>query len=103
MSVASLLIVGAGLFPLAANFVAFFCAFGVSFLGQHLWTFRARSDRRRALRRFFVVSGVAFLANNVALVSLLKAGLLSPIWAVILAACVIPAVTYTSSRLWVFR
>ena len=103
MSIAWLLIVGAEVRPMGANLVAFLCAFSVSFSGQYFWTFGARGDRRRAIRRFFLVSALAFLLNNVVLAGLLKAGTLAPIWAVIFAACVIPAITYTSSRLWAFR
>ena len=87
MSIAWVLIVGAEVRPMGANLVAFLCAFSVSFSGQYFWTFGARGDRGRAVRRFFLVSALAFLANNVVLAGLLKAGTLAPIWAVIFAAC----------------
>jgi putative flippase GtrA len=89
--------------PLLANLLAFLVAFGVSFIGQYRWTFRSTRDWRSALWRFLVTALLGFAMNNILLVALLEAGLVSQELSAVLAVGVIPLVTYTLSRLWVFR
>jgi putative flippase GtrA len=103
ISIAWLLITLAGLYPITANFMAFLCAFMLSFSGHYYWTFYSRVNRAQALRRFFVISGTAILVNNIALMGLLKADFITPVLATICAAFLIPIFTYVLSRLWVFR
>jgi len=90
-------------YPLVANFIAFLCAFMVSFLGNFHWTFHVAIDQRIALAKFFAVTLVAFVVNNVLLMVLLNATSLPKQWAVVVAAMVVPLVTFISSRLWVFN
>jgi putative flippase GtrA len=92
-----------GVYPLVANFIAFLCAFMVSFLGNFHWTFHVAIDQRIALAKFFAVTLVAFVVNNVLLMVLLNATSLPKQWAVVVAAMVVPLVTFISSRLWVFN
>jgi putative flippase GtrA len=89
--------------PLLANLIAFLTAFGVSFAGHYFWTFRAPGNPVRAMRRLFIISGTAFAANTVLLAGLLKAGWLSPTGSALLAAALVPAITFLASRLWGFR
>jgi putative flippase GtrA len=103
ISIAWLLIANAELYPLTANFLAFLCAFMLSFSGHYYWTFRSRANRAQALRRFFVISGTAFLVNNIVLTGLLRTDVIAPVLATICAAFLIPVFTYVLSRLWVFR
>ena len=103
ISIAWLLIVHAGFYPVTANFLAFLCAFMLSFSGHYYWTFYSRVDRTQALRRFFVISGTALIVNNIVLVSLLSADFIAPVLATICAVFIIPFFTYILSRLWVFR
>jgi putative flippase GtrA len=42
----------AGSNPFSANAVAFVIAFGISFLGKYIWTFRSPGSPRRAMFRF---------------------------------------------------
>jgi putative flippase GtrA len=92
-----------GIYPLLANFSAFLCAFMVSFLGNFHWTFHVAIDQRIALAKFFAVTLVAFVVNNLLLMVLLRVISLPKQWAVVVAAMVVPLVTFMSSRLWVFN
>jgi len=96
-------LVEAGYFPvLGANLVAFLTAFGVSFAGHYLWTFRAPGKPIRAMRRFFAIAFSAFAVNSALLAGLLDGELLPERWAAVLAAAVIPLITYLASRAWGF-
>jgi putative flippase GtrA len=54
-----------GLSPLLANVVGFFFSFAVSFIGHALWSFPiGRKDVPSAIRRFAVVSVLAFGLNE---------------------------------------
>ena len=88
---------------LIGNSGAFLAAFAFSFVGQYFWTFRAASDLRRALIRFFIVALGAFLINNLVLVTLLRAEILSDLLAAVLAVFVIPVITYLAGRFWAFK
>jgi putative flippase GtrA len=89
--------------PLLANLAAFLIAFVVSFTGQYFWTFRSTRRLSSAITRFFVVAFSAFLLNNVALVALLNAQLMSASLAAVIAVCVIPAISYVLGRFWAFQ
>lgn len=91
------------LYVLFANSMAFLTAFGFSFIGQYFWTFRTTRNLTRTLFRFFSVALVAFLTNNLILIALLNAQLLSDSLAAMLAVFVIPLITYLASRFWAFR
>jgi putative flippase GtrA len=88
---------------LLANLVAFLSAFGISFWGNYHWTFRRPGQKARALRRFFTISSGAFALNMLLLTGLLQIDLLLPEWSALLAATVIPAITFLASRFWGFR
>jgi putative flippase GtrA len=103
VGIAWLLIVYAEFVPIIANFSAFLFAFIVSFTGHYHWTFSARVNRVQALKRFLIITGTAFAANNVVLVGLLKIEVVTPVLATIYAIFLIPVFTYILSRLWVFR
>jgi putative flippase GtrA len=103
MLVVWLLIEQASLPPLLANLLAFLTAFAVSFSGHYLWTFGAPGNPVRAMRRLFVISGSAFAVNTVLLAALLRAGWLTPSAAAVIAAGVVPAITFVASRVWGFR
>jgi putative flippase GtrA len=88
--------------PLLANLAAFVTAFMVSFTGHYFWTFQVPGHPGRAVRRFFVISGSAFAINTSLLAVLLEAGWLSDSVSAVLAALVVPIITFFSSRLWGF-
>lgn len=89
--------------PLLANLLAFLTAFSVSFLGHYFWTFGPTGDPGRAVRRLFVISASAFLLNTVVLAGLLEAAWAAPELSAVVAATVVPLVSYLASRFWGFR
>jgi len=101
--VALLLVAYYDIYPILANFIAFLCAFMVSFLGHFHWTFNSTIEQHVALIKFFTVTSSAFGINNLLLVVLLSQTSLPKELAVVIAAMVIPLVTFISSRLWVFN
>ena len=88
---------------LLANLFAFLTAFIVSFTGQYLWTFRSKRNWQSALIRFFLISLLGFVANNIVLIAVLDLGAMSDSLAAVLSACIIPVVTYLAGRFWAFR
>ncbi|MDK9689835.1 GtrA family protein [Azospira sp.] len=89
--------------PLEANLIAFLSAFGFAFCGHYRWTFQKPGHPGQAMRRYFVISAVAFVLNTLLLAGFLKTGWLPPSVSAIVAALVIPVVTFLASRLWGFR
>lgn len=89
--------------PLVANTLAFLTAFGVSFSGNYWWTFRSPGHPRRAMYRFFLISGSAFLINTLVLALLLQAAWLPPHLAAVCSASLVPVLSYLASRLWGFK
>lgn len=98
-----ILIVQFDINPIRANLAAFLTAFGFSFAGQYLWTFRSARHWRSALVRFFIVSIAAFALNNIALLGLLQLDHMRSSFAAVLAACVVPLASYVLGRTWAFR
>lgn len=88
---------------LVANFVAFLTAFSVSFAGNYFWTFCAPGNPGRAMRRFFLISLSAIVANTSLLAGLVHTGWFSPVTSAITAATIIPLTTFLASRLWIFQ
>ncbi len=87
---------------LASNAVGFLIAFSVSFLGQYYWTFRSAASMRGAVSKYFLIAMMAFLVNNLVLVWLVEQNVVGDVEALLIAAAVIPAITYLLGRFWVF-
>jgi putative flippase GtrA len=87
---------------LVANVLAFMAAFGISFAGNYLWTFRSPGSPYKTLGRFLLISVSALAVNTLLLASLLRTGWLSPTAAAIVSVPVIAAITFSASRLWGF-
>lgn len=103
ISIAWVLIAQAIFTPLPANIIAFLLAFMVSFSGHYYWTFGARSDIFQSLRRFLIIAVCAMIINNLILVFLLQYKLIPAVLSVVIAACIIPVVTYILSHFWAFK
>ncbi len=88
--------------PLAANCIAFFIAFIVSFSGHHFWSFPGTQDWNKSLIRFFTLSFSGFVANTWLLSSLLQWAALPTAVSIVLAIGIIPIVTYLGARFWAF-
>ena len=103
MIVAAILIASFSVPVFLSNLIAFLVAFLFAFSGHYIWTFRKKANLYRSLIRYFTISGTAFATNNLVLLGLVKSGRLSDMVSVILAALIIPLISYTASRLWGFK
>jgi putative flippase GtrA len=101
--VAVILIEYGGIAVMFANLIAFLCGFSVAFSGHYHYSFRCSARYRQALVRYFTISGSGFLINNLLLLALVNSGYLGDVVSMILAAGVIPLVSFTASRLWGFQ
>jgi putative flippase GtrA len=100
---ALLLVRNLAMHPLSANVVAWLCAFGVSFAGHQLLTFREQdAPWRRAVMRFFVVSAGGFCLNEAAYACLLRWSALSYDAALVLVLAGVAVLTYAMGRHWAF-
>ena len=86
-----------------ANFFAYLTAFGISFVGNFYWTFHNPGNPYKALKKFFLISLIAFVINSLILKILSHVSYLSSEIVILTAAGVIPIVTFTASRLWIFK
>ena len=90
--------------PLTANVAGWLVAFGVSFGGHRLLTFRDQhSPIGRSAWRFFLVSAGGFALNQGAYALLLRHGGLSYPVALGLVLLSVALATYWAGRLWAFR
>lgn len=103
VTVATVIIYYQMLPPLAANTVAFLTAFFISFGGNYVWTFQMPGNPLRAIQRFILISATGFIVNSVALSTMLNNAPLSPITLVIVAAMVVPVISFIASRYWGFE
>ena len=89
--------------PLAANFVGYACAVGVSYLGNARFTFRRAVLHGPQFVRFVVVS-LAGLALTQGLTWLLAERAAWPFWmALAVVAVAVPALSFVMQRTWAFR
>jgi putative flippase GtrA len=86
----------------AANLTAFVLAFALSFVSHYRITFRSGRGYGPALMRFVVSAGGASAASAALLWVLETYTGLDAALCVVLAAAVIPLITYAAGRWWVF-
>lgn len=92
-----------GLSPAYANWVGFFCAFPVSYVGHRGWSFRGtQASHQHAFPKFLAVALFGFFGNQ----GLLWAGLQFtrlPFWLLLaLVMVIVAASTFVLSRWWAF-
>lgn len=90
--------------PLSANVIGYLCGFVVSFNGQRIWTF-ANGTRamRAALPLFLIVTGINFSINQGMYSIFLKVFHLEYHVGLLCAMLVAAVVTFSLSKLVVFR
>lgn len=89
--------------PLVANVLGWGVAFGVSFAGHHLLTFRGHgAGARAAAARFFAVSAGGFAVNESAYALLLERTGLHYDIALAVVLLAVATLTYLLGRHWVF-
>lgn len=86
----------------SANLTAFLLAFFVSFVGHHRVTFRSTRRYYLSLMRFTISAFGAYAASAAVLWGLESFTQISVAISVALAAGVIPVITYSAGRWWVF-
>ena len=98
-------LVETGLFtPLAANIFAFFIAFHVSYFGHRYWTFhRSSQPHKSAMPRLLLLSITNFIINEGIFYVFLNTFKLPYPIALFFTLAVLPVITFTINKLWVFR
>ena len=90
--------------PLYANMVAFVFAFQVSYFGHRYWTFSETiAEHRVAMPKLLLVSITNFFANEGLFYFFLNTFQLPYPLALLLVLAILPVVTFTFSKLWIFR
>jgi len=98
------LVRGAGWEPIPANVAGWCTAFALSFSGHYFKTFRAPGVRVVvAARRYFVIAGIGFAANQSGYALLLRFTPIRYDLAVLVVALAVAVLTYLLSRHWAFR
>lgn len=94
----------AGLKPLLANIAAFLISFQVSYSGHRFWTFRGTTTQHKvALTRLLSLQIVGLAANEGLFYSLMTYFGLPYTVALFIVLTTLPIITFTVSKLWVFR
>lgn len=98
-----LLVSGAAWTPLTANVIGWLVAFGVSYSGHYLLTFRAfQSGVRSSLPRFFFLSAMGFTVNEASYAVLLKQTNLPYELLLGMILIGVAVLTFIFSRFWAF-
>ena len=93
-----------GLQPLVANVFAFLIAFQVSYWGHRYWTFEGTITLHRvALPKLLFVNSLVFMANEVLYFFFLSTFHLPYALALFLVLTILPLVSFTLSKSWIFR
>ena len=86
--------------PLLGNSLAYALSFVVSYLGQCLWTFEAKSGSHlKMLPRFAIAQGIGLLINSCIIVACMRFGY-EP--SMIVAIFLVPVFVYLVCKFWVF-
>lgn len=92
-----------GLDPIVANACGFVAAFALSYLGHFYWTFGGPAGHRRHLPRFMIVSGIGYVLTNIIVWLVTVRGGYPFEVALLAILAIVPASTWTLSRIWAFR
>ncbi|YCM45861.1 GtrA family protein [Verrucomicrobiaceae bacterium 227] len=99
----ALILIKLGIPPLVANFGAFCGAFVLSYLGHAHWSFRDQDhSRHSSLKRFLIISGMAFLINESLFALLLTRTSLPHESALALTLMTVAGATFLFSKNWAF-
>ena len=92
------------LLPELANALGFVIAFGVSFAGHRLLSFKdASTSVRTSLGRFAVTALAGFASNELVFALLLRSAGLPALVALLIALVLAAGQTFLFSRFWAFR
>jgi len=94
----------AHMWPELANALGFVIAFGVSFAGHRLLSFKdAGTSVATSLRRFGITALAGFASNEIIFVALLRGLALPSLLALFIALVFAAGQTFVLSRFWAFR
>jgi putative flippase GtrA len=106
LTIFSLLINVADLWPSIANLAGFLIAFCVSFAGQANWTFPSSEasplERSRRFMRYIAVSLVGFLLNALTVFVVMSVGGYSYLHALPIMSIGVPTILFLLNRYWAF-
>ena len=91
-----------GLSPYLCHLCGYLCAFSISFLGQHFWTFQPSRRLAATIWRFALVSLAAYGASNL-LLWMGRTESLPVLVSLLVAGLSVPLISYLIGRFWVFR
>ena len=86
----------------AVNTLAFLIAFLFSVSGHYFWTFQPNTGFTRSLLKFFPVSLCGYIVSTFVLAWLIHRGVGGDYFKLLISTLVIPPVTFTVGKLWVF-
>ena len=86
-----------------ANFYAFLIAFFFSFIGHYYWTFKERPQFISAFVKMLTVSISTFFLNTIVLTFFIEFFLLLEVTAALVAASIVPLLSFVGMRLWIFK
>ncbi len=92
-----------GFTPLWANFIAFCIAFNATYIGNYFWVFQAATDHKTSFMKSAVVSLTGLALSQVIVWILTEKGGLSFHITLIIAVMLVPMVTFSLNRFWVFK
>ena len=97
------LVSGTLLHPLLANVAGWLVAFMVSFTGHYQLTFRYQKTSAAAtMKRFFLLSGVGFLINEVSYALLMRFTAIHYQWLLAGVLIAVAMLTFLISKFWAF-
>jgi putative flippase GtrA len=99
-----LIVSGLGIRPIIANIFAFMIAFGVSYTGHSLWTFRHKKhEHNKTIARFLGVALFSFALNEGGYYLLLEFSQLDYLISLLIVLIIVPIVTFILSKYWAFN
>lgn len=103
-SIVAWILVPLGVQPLLANIGGFLVAFGVSYWGHRVKTFKAQHvPHTKALPRFFLVACLSFVVNEALYFLLLRYSPLDYREALLIVLIAVAALTFVLGRFWAFH
>lgn len=89
--------------PLWANFIAFIIAFNVTYLGHYFWVFKSENSHRSSLPKSLSVSLTGLMLSQLIVWGLTEKLDFPFHFTLIAAVTLVPIVTFSLNRFWVFK
>lgn len=86
---------------LVGNAIAYILSFAISYTGQALWTFQARSSHKKMLPKFAIAQAIGLGINSLIIKVSTNCGLAYSL-AMLVAIVIVPVFVYFICKFWVF-